>query len=158
MSNLRILAALSLGAFCTLLPAQDRPANANPTSPAEAASKRTAGNPVTVANLTIGVFDMGKAFEQYPRWVKLKAQLVELQASCSDEMKKMERRLDELKGTIAVLSAESEERKRAEFDYEMGLQQKRWLAKSLQERLDLEEARAMVTVFQDVEEYIARVA
>jgi Skp family chaperone for outer membrane proteins len=107
---------------------------------------------------TIGTVDLVKAFDQYPKWIQLKGELAKMSDQFEDQLKQVTKRLDELRATINATAPDSEERKRAEFELDLGLQQRQWLAKTLRDKARAEEAKAMLAVYEDVEAAIAVVA
>lgn len=108
--------------------------------------------------LTIGTVDLVKAFDQYPKWIQLKGELAKLSDQYEEQLKQLTKRLDELRATINATAPDSDERKRAEFELDMGLQQRQWLAKTLRDKARAEEAKALLAVYEDVEAAIAVVA
>jgi Skp family chaperone for outer membrane proteins len=145
-----LLAPCALALLCSTLPAQ---APASTPATVDAAAKRAAP-----AQLLIGSVDLVKAFDQYPKWIRLKGELGKMSDQFEDQIKQINKRLEEIKATVSATAPESDERKRAEFDLEMGLQQRQWLAKTLRDKARAEEAKALLSVYEDVEAAIAVVA
>ncbi len=151
MTTLRTLAAAVL-ATTFFLSAQEKPAPS--AVPAEASSK----SGQTGASPLVGVVDLAKAFDQYPKSIKMKSELDGMAKTFEDRIKSMSKAIDEMKGTIAVLGAESDERRQKEFEYELAIQQRQGLVKIMRERLDLEEMRLSLMVYEDLEQAITTVA
>lgn len=143
----RALVAAMLAALSPSLLAQET------AVPAEAAAR-----PQAAAGVTVGVVDLAQAFEQYPRYQELKKQLEAMSSEFNEQMKALRKREDELRGTVQMLDADSDEKKQREFELEMAMQQQRWFAKHLRDRLDLEEARASLAIYEDLEAAVAKVA
>lgn len=122
-------------------------------APVDAGARRAAPT-----GFVIGTVDLVKAFDQYPKWIRLKGELGKMSDQFEDQIKQINKRLEEIKATISATAPESDERKRAEFDLEMGLQQRQWLAKTLRDKARAEEAKALLSVYEDVEAAIAVVA
>jgi Skp family chaperone for outer membrane proteins len=133
------------------LVAQDPVGKAPVTVDAKAARATPAG-PV------LGTVDLVKAFDQYPKWIQLKGELAKMSEQFEDQIKQLTKRLDELRATINATAPDSDERKRAEFELDLGLQQRQWLAKTLRDKARAEEAKALLAVYEDVEAAVAVVA
>lgn len=106
----------------------------------------------------IGVVDLAKAIAQYPKWIELQAKLDVLDGQVRDRMKQMDTRVDDLRNAVQITSPESEERKRAQFELELAQQERQFLAKSMYEKVDLEQQRALLTVYEDLEKAVPVVA
>lgn len=142
-----LLFACAAAFAAALLPAQDPAA---PSAPA-AAGKAAAG-PV------LGTIDLIRVFEQNPKWAKAKADLARMQEQFKNQIGKLEERAAELRGLIESTAEDSDDRRSATFDREMVLRQRDFLAKQATERLETENARAMLDVYQDIERAIGPVA
>jgi Skp family chaperone for outer membrane proteins len=140
-----LLFACAAAFAAALLPAQD------PTAPAAPANK-VAAAPV------LGTIDLIRVFEQNPKWARNKAELGRLQDQFKNQIGKLEERAAELRGLIESTAEDSDERRSATFDREMVLRQRDFLAKQATERLEVENARAMLAVYQDIERAIGPVA
>lgn len=107
---------------------------------------------------TVGTIDLLRVFEQNPRWAKAKGELGRLQEQFKTQLGKVDDRIAELKALAESSAEDSEERRAVVFEREMALRQREFLAKQATERLELEEARAMLVVYQDIETAIGQVA
>jgi Skp family chaperone for outer membrane proteins len=133
-----------------LLSAQDAGKTPGPVA-VDAAAK-------AVVAPTIGVVDFVKAFDQYPRYIEMRTQLDALGKTYDDRLKEMSKTIDELRGQLKMIKEDSDERAEREFAVERAIADQRALAKILRDRLDVENMRMMVLVYQDFEEAIRRVA
>jgi Skp family chaperone for outer membrane proteins len=129
-----------------LLPAQD------PAAPPAASVAKTAAAPV------LGTIDLIRVFEQNPKWAKAKTDLARMQDQFKAQIGKLSERITELNGLIESTAEDSDDRRSASFDREMLMRQRDFLAKQATERLEVENARAMLAVYQDVERAIGPVA
>ncbi|MFN9331937.1 MAG: OmpH family outer membrane protein [Planctomycetota bacterium] len=130
------------------LPAQDPTAPAAPAAPAAKAAAAQA----------VGTIDLIRVFEQNPKWAKAKSDLARMQEQFKAQIGKLSERIAELNGLIESTAEDSDDRRSATFDREMMMRQREFLAKQASERLESENARAMLAVYQDVERAIAPVA
>ena len=152
MSTSSTFAAALLAGVCPFLVAQEAPSSAK-SAPADAAAVRTPANPPLV-----GIVDLAKAIEQYPRWIELQARLDGMEKQVRERMKQQETRLEDLKGAIQITNPDSDERRQAQFQLEMAQQERQWLAKTLFEKLDVENQRALLMVYEDLESAVPIVA
>ena len=106
----------------------------------------------------IGVVDLAKAIAQYPKWIELQTKLDAIEGQVRERMKQMDARVDDLRNAVQITSPESEERKQAQFDLELAQQQRQFLAKSMYEKVDLEQQRALLAVYEDLEKAVPAVA
>lgn len=131
-------AALAAAAF---LPAQDQTPAA-----ASAAAQR------------IGTIDLLRVFEQNPKWSKAKNDLEKMQESFQGQIKKLSDRVKELRALIDSADENSDEWRNGRFELEMTMKQRDYMSSQATERLELENARAMLAVYQDIELAIGQVA
>lgn len=148
MSTPRLFAVAFAVSLC--LPAQDGGKSAAGT-PADAASKAAQAAP------PVGVVDLVRAIEQYPKWIKLKGELEATEDAIKAELTNMNKSISELKASLE-LGGDSDERKVKELQYQGMLQQREAWAKLQRERIDLKHARSLLTVYEDLEVAIAKVA
>ena len=130
-----------------LLPAQD-PAAAAAAAPAA----KTPAAPV------LGTIDLIRVFEQNPKWAKAQADLARMQEQFKAQIGKLSERIAELNGLIESTAEDSEDRRSATFGREMAMREREFLAKQATDRLESENARAMLAVYQDIERVIGPVA
>ena len=108
--------------------------------------------------MVVGVIDVLKAVEQYPRYIKLRG---ELESSINDyeaQLKQMSARVDELRGTIQVLAEGSQDRADKEFEYQMLMQTQDYRRKAYRDRMQQQDLRNTLTVYEDLEYVIGVVA
>lgn len=117
-----------------------------------AAAKAQANAPL------VGVVDLAKAIEQYPKWIELQAKLDVLDSQIRDRMKQVDARVDDLRNAVQITSPDSEERKRAQFELDVAQQERQFIAKSMYEKVDLEQQRALLAVYEDLEKAVPAVA
>lgn len=147
-----LLFACAAAFAAALLPAQD-PAAAAAAAPAAAApAAKTAAAPV------LGTIDLMRVFEQNPKWAKAKTDLARMQDQFKAQIGKLSERIAELNGLIESTAEDSEDRRSATFGREMAIREREFLAKQATDRLESENARAMLAVYQDIERAIGPVA
>jgi len=142
----QLLFACTAAFAAALLPAQD-PA-ASPFAPAA----KAAAAPV------LGTIDLIRVFEQNPKWAKAKSDLARMQDQFKAQIGKLSDRIAELNGLIESTAEDSEDRRSATFGREMAMRERDFLAKQATDRLESENARAMLAVYQDIERAIGPVA
>lgn len=145
------LAVACLAVVSPFLTAQEG-TPAKPPAADAAAPKAQANAPL------VGIVDLAKAIEQYPKWIELQAKLDALDNQMRDRMKQMDARVDDLRNAVQITSPESEERKRAQFELDVAQQERQFLAKSMYEKVDLEQQRALLAVYDDLEKAVPAVA
>ncbi len=122
--------------------AQDRTGTPNA---ADAAAK------APPAQIVIGVVDLGRAFEQYPRYVKMKGELEALRNKYDERLQAVSRGIDELKATLATLETGSEEHRMKELEHKIRLQERQGMAEMFRDRLELEVRRSEVAIYEDLD-------
>lgn len=137
---LPVAAALTLLATATA----QGPQNASATQPSR--------------GLVVGVIDVIKAVEQYPRYIKLRAELEASIQQYEGQLKEMSARAEELRGTIQVLAEGSPERADKEFEYKMLLQSQDYRRKAFRDRMQQQDLRNTLSVYEDLEYVIGVVA
>jgi Skp family chaperone for outer membrane proteins len=142
-----LLFACAAAFAAALLPAQD-PAAAAAAAPAA----KTPAAPV------LGTIDLIRVFEQNPKWAKAQADLARMQEQFKAQIGKLSERIAELNGLIESTAEDSEDRRSATFGREMAMREREFLAKQATDRLESENARAMLAVYQDIERVIGPVA
>lgn len=145
------LAVACLAVVCPFLSAQEG-MPAKPPAADAAAPKAQATAP------RVGIVDLAKAIEQYPKWIELQAKLDTLEGQVRERMKQMDTRVDDLRNAVQITSPESDERKRAQFELDVAQQERQFLAKSMYEKIDLEQQRALLAVYEDLEKAVPAVA
>lgn len=140
-----LLTACAAAFAAAVLPAQDSAAPAAPAAKSAAAQ-------------VVGTIDLIRVFDQNPKWAKAKAELARMQDQFKAQIGKLTERIAELNGLIESTAEDSEERRTATFGREMALREREFLAKQATERLEAENARGMLAVYQDIERAIGAVA
>ena len=112
----------------------------------------------SAATPTVGVVNVIKAVEQYPRYIKLRAEVDASVKQYEVKLKQMTARADELRGTIQVLAEGSQDRADKEFEYQMLLQTLDYQRKSYRDSMLKQELRNTLSVYEDMEYVIGVVA
>jgi Skp family chaperone for outer membrane proteins len=108
--------------------------------------------------MVVGVIDVVKAVEQYPRYIKLRNELDASVKQYEVELKGIAERIDELRGTIQILAEGAPERADKEFEYQMLLQTQDYRRKAYTARVGQRDLRNTLTVYEDLEYVIGVVA
>ena len=117
----------------------------------------SAQTPAAAPGLRVGVIDYVAAVEQYPRYIKLRAAFEQRMNAYEAELKDLAKSLEELRGTIQVLTDE-DERADKEFQLQIGLQRQDYLRKKYRDQMALEDLRNTLSVYEDLEFAIGKVA
>ncbi len=107
---------------------------------------------------TIGVVDIVKVFDQYPKAIKERERLGKRKADYDARIDQLNKRLDEIKATIPTLKKDSLEYRLKVAEYRGGLQQREDLGKVFGEEYQLEMMRSDLDLFADIEFAVAQVA
>jgi Skp family chaperone for outer membrane proteins len=140
-------ALLATAAATTFLPAQD---GKTPGAPVEAAAKPAA--------MVIGVVDLERAADQYPRRLKMKEELQAKANAYGRRLEELKRNLDEEKVRLDSTDEHAEEREDIELRLQLMQQERQALGKRFNDMLRLEEARMMTAIYQDLEAAVKKVA
>lgn len=130
------------------LPAQD-----GAPSPNDATQKRTLPN-----GLVVGVVDLAKAFDVYPRTIEERKRLTALNKSFVDQLKEMEGRRDELKTAISLLKEGSRERNQKVLELELAQQRLRAQAQLFEDEMQNETMRMQLSIYHDLEAAVQQLA
>lgn len=153
MTTPRLFAVACLFAAGPFLHAQEpKP----PVKPAPVATDAAAGR--VPAGPVVGVVDLDKAIENYPRWIELQERVKAMSKQAEERMKQFQAKLEDARGTVKVTNPDSEEGKQAQFQLEITQQEGKFLYNALNEKLDAEQAKAMLAIFEDLEKAIPVVA
>jgi Skp family chaperone for outer membrane proteins len=152
MSISRCCLAAIVAAAVSCLPAQ------GDTAPDKTTAGRAAARPVGPAGLVVGVVDLGKAFDLYPRTIKEQERLQKLREDSREMIDKISKRIDEMKGSILVLKEGSFERDQKQMELELTMQERQGRIKLLSDRLQLEEMRTHLLLYEDLDAAVARLA
>ncbi|MBM3974550.1 MAG: OmpH family outer membrane protein [Planctomycetes bacterium] len=125
-------------------------------SPAQDPTKAAAEAPA--AGQRVGTFDLLRVFDQNPKWSKAKNDLEKLQDSFQAQIKKLSDRAKELRALMDSADEDSDEWRNGRFELEMTIKQRDYISQQASERLELENARARLAVYQDIEAALGQVA
>jgi Skp family chaperone for outer membrane proteins len=154
MSILRSCAAAASIAVAPLVPAQDQ----KPPAPSADAAVEASARPGAGRGLVVGVVDLGKAFDTYPRVVKERERLKKMHDSYDEQIQQVSKRIEEIKGLIPLLKEGSRERSQKQLEYELALQQRTGLSKLFNEELGAETMRMHLSIYEDLEAAIGKLA
>jgi len=153
MTTPRLFALTCLFAAGPFLLAQEVPP---PVKPAPVAQDATA--PRAPAAPVVGVVDLAKAIENYPRWIELQQRLDAMDKQAKERAKQFQAKLEDLRGAVKITNPETDEGKQAQFQLEIAQQEFKWLLTSLNEKLELEDFRGKLAVYEDLERAVPIVA
>lgn len=136
--------AAVFAAVVSVLPAQDQ--------------GKPAPRPVAPGGLVVGIVDLGKAFDLYPRTIKERERLQKIADSSRDQVDKVTKRIEELRAMIPMLKEGAIERETKQLDLEIAMREREGLAKLLNDQLQLETMRMQLAIYEDVEAAITRLA
>ena len=148
MSTLRIWIPALLVAAGSLLPAQDKPE----ASTADAASKKAP------AGMMIGVVDLAKARETYPKAIKRGQELNTLRESYRATLAEIAKKIDEARENVKALGEGTDEGRQRKFEYDSFIQLHEFQSRRLEESLGVAEMRMQVALYEDMEVAVAKVA
>lgn len=128
------------------------------SSAATSQASGVGGDGAAARGVVVGVVDVIKAVEQYPRYIKLRGELETSINQYEAKLTEMSARVDELRGTIQVLADGSQERADKEFEYKMMLQTQDYQRKAFRDRMQAQDLRNTLSVYEDLEYVIGVVA
>lgn len=152
MNTLRFAAAMAATVLVPFVSAQEKAA-APASQAAEAVVKRAAP-----ANLVVGIIDLARAIEQYPKAIEMQKKLVELGKQSRSQLDEVTKRMEEIRGALDVLGQDAPDRRQHENDLQLLQLQRQLRAKSLDERFEMARVKMMLEVYSDIEVAIAKVA
>lgn len=120
--------------------------------PAQADGKASPALPV------IAVVDFAQVLENYPKALQERERLTTLRKGARDQVEALTKRMKELQDQLSLFPEGSMDRARRELDIETLGQQRPALAKLLNEQLALEEMKLDITLYEDAEFAVAKVA
>jgi len=151
MANFRIRIAAALAALASLLPAQE---NTNPpgsdSKPTDAAGR--------VRGVTIGVVDLDKAIDQYPKAIAERDRLQKLLQELGDRLNAESKRIDGIKADLSLLKEGSDQRELKEWELGKAMNDHKALASLLRAQFDRQVERFEIAIYQDLELAVAQVA
>ena len=142
MSMSRCWMALVCAAVVSVLPAQEK----------------APSRPVGPAGLVVGIVDFGKAFDLYPRTIKERERLQKLADSSREQVDKVSKRIEELRGLIPLLKEGSIERDSRQLELELAMQERQGTAKLLNDQLQGETMRMQLSIYEDLDAAVVRLA
>ena len=154
MSTFASWMVVSCVAAASLLTAQDKPL---PSAGGGAAADASA-RPQVPSGLVIGVVDLGKAFDVYPRTIKERERLQKLAGSYDEQIQGVTKRIEELKALLPLLKEGTRERNQKQLEYELALKQRQGLAQLFGDELQAEQMRMQLSIYEDLETAVARLA
>jgi Skp family chaperone for outer membrane proteins len=140
----------ALVATASLLPAQDNKVPA--VQPADATAPKKA------AQITIGVVDLSKVIDVYPKAIAERERLQALSKRFSAEIDALSKQFDALRSDLSLLKEGSEKRETMEFELRMLSEQRKGLAELRKNQFDRELEKFELAVYQDLEVACAEVA
>lgn len=157
MSILRSCCTALCAVFAPLLPAQDGSGQPVRAATGEQAAEASAKAPPR-AGLVVGVVDLEKAMELYPKALKERERLQKLKESYDEQLQQVTKRLEELKALLPALREGTMERARKQLELEQAMQARQGLAKLLEADLQLEDMRVLLAIYEDIEIAVAQLA
>ena len=135
----------------SLLPAQEKAQEKTGSPAAETAVKK-------LPACTIGVVDLVKALETYPKKIRMDQEFKKLQDARDEELGKIVASITEIRENIKAVGENSDEGKDRMFQYEglrqlLDFRQKRW-----NDKLTIADMRKDLELFEDLEVAVAKVA
>jgi Skp family chaperone for outer membrane proteins len=142
-----LLAAMLAAA--NLLPAQGPTGNAD-----KPAATKTAPAPA----VSVGVVDLDKAIELYPKAIAERERLQTLSKTFAAEIDELTKQIDSIRSDLSLLKEGTNKREAREFELGMALKQREGLANLRKAQFDRELEKFELTIYQDVEVAVAEVA
>ena len=106
----------------------------------------------------VGVVDVIRVIEQYPKYIELSKQLAAMRNDYGSGIDALTKQLDEMRVSIPLMVAGSEDRIDKEHEYSQLARHHDHLGKKLAARLKQVDLRNTLTVYEDLDYAIARVA
>jgi Skp family chaperone for outer membrane proteins len=154
MANFRIVAAV-LTSFAALLPAQEKHASTDAAKPdgAKAVEATAPGR-----GPTIGVVDLDKARDQYPKAIAEREKLQKLSQSFQEQLQALSKRIEEIRAAQSLLTEGTDEWEAKQAERGVVMQQQKIFADLFQSQFDRARAKFDLMIYQDFEVAIAQVA
>jgi len=122
------------------------------------ASARDAAKPAAAAKPVVGVVDIDKAVEFYPKAIAERERLQALNKSFVERMDAITKQIDQVRADMMLEKEGSDQREWKQLEYGE-LQKRREVLKALLTRqFDREQQKGLITIYEDVEAAIAEVA
>lgn len=153
MSTPRLFAVACLLAAGPFLSAQEATPPVKPApSASDAAAKRVPAAPL------VGVVDLAKAIENYPRYLELEARMEVMRNQAKERAKQIQAEIDDLRGAVEITNRDSQEGRMAQLQLELAQQKAKGVYNLLNDQLDLEQQKALLAVYEDLEKAVPAVA
>ena len=107
---------------------------------------------------SIGVVDLQKALEAYPKAIKMEQELVKLKSAFREELGKIEASINETRENIRAVGENSDEGKERKFQYDNLVQLLEFRQKRMNEKLAIADMRKDLELYEDMEVAVAKVA
>lgn len=131
-------------------------------SVAENRSSTNAGLPADVAcqprNPTIGVVDLDKARENYPKAIAEREKLQKLGQSFQERLVELDKHVDKIRGELSTLKPGSGERELKEVELGLALQRRKGMGNAFESEYQRAMDMFELMTYQDLEEAVSRVA
>lgn len=167
-SKLWIVAAFA--AVVSQLPAQDKsPVSGSPVPVAQPVGSQAVGSqpvgaqPVDAAARAknapmIGVVDLDKAIELYPKAIAERERLQNLSKQLSERINGLTKQIDQIKAEMTVLKEGSDDREDKEYELAQALKNREGTANFLKSKFDRQLEKFELMIYQDLEAAVAQVA
>jgi Skp family chaperone for outer membrane proteins len=106
----------------------------------------------------VGVIDVAKAFEQNPRYVKVKEELKLMKESFDEQLRNMGRKLSELEAAIGALEPDSDERRLKQLRFDLQAREAEGMERLLRERFDRETMVREIPIHEEIDVAARKVA
>ena len=149
MANPRIVAAV-LTAFAALLPAQEKAPSTAGAKPVEATAPGR--------GLTIGVVDLDKAKDQYPKAIAEKEKLQKMTQAFNEQIGAETKHIEEIKAAQSLLTEGTDEWEAKEAERGLAMERRKVLASLFRSQFDRAREKFELAIYQDLEIAVAQVA
>jgi len=150
MVHLSLPIAAALAALAFLLPAPENKSPTNGGKPTDAVS--------SPRNPTIGVVDLDRARENYPKAIAEREKLQKLSQSFRERIDELDKHIDQIRGDLSLLKQGSSEREFKEVELGVALQQRKGFGSVFENEFERAKDKFELLIYQDLEEAVARVA
>lgn len=149
MPNYRFVAAV-LTAFVAVLPAQEKAPSTAGAKPADAAAPGK--------GLTIGVVDLDKARDAYPRAITEREKLQKMSMAFKEQIDAEKKHIDALRAELALLKPGTDEWEAKEAERGLAMERGKVLSNVYQSQFNRAREKYDLMIYQDFEVAIAQVA
>jgi Skp family chaperone for outer membrane proteins len=106
----------------------------------------------------VGVVDLARAIETYPKWIATRQQMKDLQEQARGRLAAKTKRVEELRATLASMNEDAQERIQQEFWLRQAREEQQFVAQELDLELKEQSMRFDLDCYEDMEGAIATVA